>query len=293
MIVLVGFVVVIACVMGGYMLHGGVASVLLQWSEFLIIGGAAVGSLLVATPVRVLKKVGAGLGTVLKGDRYNKTEYLGLLKTLYQIFAQARKEGLISLEDHVEKPGESSIFTRNSFLMSHPFALDYLCDSLRMLITGGVSWHDLESLMEADSETLHAESEAAPGVVQKMGDALPGLGIVAAVLGIVITMQGIDGPPEEIGEKVAAALVGTFLGILLSYGFMQPIASHLELLNLSESRYLECIRAGLVAFAKGSPPSLSVEFARRVIYSDLRPSFQEMDAAVRASKSDGQEEKAA
>jgi chemotaxis protein MotA len=155
---------------------------------------------------------------------------------------------------------------------------------MKVMIAGGVPPHDLEALLDSDLETHHAESSAAPSLIQKLGDALPGLGIVAAVLGIIITMQAINGPPEEVGQKVAAALVGTFLGVLMSYGFMQPIATHLDLLQQSEARYLECIKAGIIAYAKGNAPIMAVEFSRRVIFSDLRPTFEEMEQAVKGLK---------
>lgn len=282
MFVLIGIAIVIVGVLGGYLLHGGPLGVLLQWSEFMIIGGAAVGSLLVGTPPRVLKQIASGVSSLLKGERYTREEYLNLLKTLYELFHLATREGLINIEQHIEKPEQSAIFRKNPFFLNDHHSLRYLCDTMKVMIGGGVPPHDLEALLDADLETHHAEGSSAPSLIQKLGDALPGLGIVAAVLGIVITMQAINGPPEEIGQKVAAALVGTFLGVLLSYGFMQPIATHLELLHQSGARYLECIKAGVVAYAKGNAPIMAVEFARRVIFSDLRPSFEEMEQAVKA-----------
>ena len=255
--------------------------VLIQPVEFLIIFGAAIGSLMVMSPPAVLKGIiGSALG-VLKGDPYGKEQYVNVLKTLFDLFNVAKRDGLIALEPHVMEPEKSSIFTKNDFLLKHHHALDYLCDTMKLLLGGGVPPYDVEALLEADIDTHHAESANAPMIVQKIGDALPGLGIVAAVLGIVITMQAISGPPEEVGEKVAVALVGTFLGILLSYGFVQPLATHMELLQASETRFLECIKAGVVAYAKGNAPIIVVEFARRVIYSNVRPTFAEVEDAVR------------
>ena len=284
MFVIIGIAVVLGGVLGGFVLHGGPLLVLLQWSEFLIIGGAAIGSLLVSTPLPVLKRMVGSIGGLLKGDRYTKAEYLNLLKTQFELFNLAKREGLINIESHVTEPEKSAIFKKNDFLMHHHHALNYLCDTMKLLLGGGVPPHDIESLLEADIDTHHAESASSPSLIQKLGDALPGLGIVAAVLGIVVTMQAIDGPPAEIGEKVAAALVGTFLGILLSYGFFQPMATHIELLNLSESRYYECIKAGVVAYAKGNAPIVVVEFARRVIFNDVRPTFDELEKAVKTVK---------
>ncbi|HUI09970.1 MAG TPA: flagellar motor stator protein MotA [Bacteroidota bacterium] len=284
MFVIIGIAVVLAGVLGGFMLHGGPLQVLLQWSEFLIIGGAGVGSLLVGTPLAVLKDLLGGMGTILKGDPYGRDEYVNLLKTMYELFNLAKRDGLISIESHITAPEKSPIFTKNPFLLKQHHALDYLCDTMKLILGGGVPAYDLEALLDADIETMHEEERAVPTLIQKLGDALPGLGIVAAVLGIVITMQAIDGPPAEIGEKVAAALVGTFLGILMSYGFIQPLSSHLELLNERSSRYLVCIKAGVTAYAKGNAPVVVVEFARRVIFSAIRPSFDEVEKAVKSVK---------
>jgi chemotaxis protein MotA len=285
MFVIIGAAVVIIGVIGGFMIEGGPIMVLVQPVEFMIILGAAIGSLMVMSPLAVLKGIiGTSLG-VLKGDPYSKEQYINVLKTLFELFNVAKRDGLIALEPHVMDPETSSIFTKNEFLLKHHHALYYLCDTMKLLLGGGVPPYDVEALLDADIDTHHAESSNAPMIVQKIGDALPGLGIVAAVLGIVITMQAISGPPEVIGHKVAVALVGTFLGILLSYGFVQPLATHMELLQASESRFLECIKAGVVAYAKGNAPIIVVEFARRVIYSSVRPTFAEVEDAVRGKKS--------
>ena len=284
MFVIIGIAIVVGGVLGGFVLHGGPLLVLLQWSEFLIIGGAAIGSVLVSTPLPVLKRLLGSLGGVLKGDPYTKEEYILLLKTEYELFNLAKREGLITIESHIMQPEKSSIFSKNPFLLKHHHALSYFCDTMKLLLGGGIPPYDIEALMDADMETHHSETAAAPGLIQKLGDSLPGLGIVAAVLGIVITMGAINGPPEVIGEKVGAALVGTFLGVLLSYGFIQPIATNLELLLQSEARYFECIKAGVVSYAKGTAPTVVVEFARRVIYSNVRPSFEEVEKAVKVVK---------
>ena len=284
MFVIIGIAIVLLGVLGGFALNGGPLGVLLQWGEFLIIGAASIGSLLVGTPVPVLKRLIGSMGTILKGDPYGKEEYIGLLKTMYELFNVAKRDGLISIEAHITTPEKSAIFTKNPFLLKQHHALDYLCDTMKLILGGGVPAFDLEALLEADIDTHHDEEAAVPTLIQSLGDALPGLGIVAAVLGIVITMQAIDGPPAEVGEKVAAALVGTFLGILLSYGFIQPLAAHLGLLNQRSSRYFECIKAGVVAYAKGNAPVVVVEFARRVIYPGIRPSFDEVEKAVKSVK---------
>jgi chemotaxis protein MotA len=284
MFVIIGAAVVLIGVVGGYLIEGGPLMILFQPVEFLIIGGAAIGSLLVMSPFAVLKGIiGSTLG-VLKGDPYTKEQYINLLKTMFELFNSAKRDGLIAVEPHVMEPEKSAIFSKNEFLLKQHHALDFFCDTMKLLLGGGVPPYDIEAMLDSDIDAHHAESASAPMLVQKIGDALPGLGIVAAVLGIILTMQAITGPPEEVGMKVAIALVGTFVGILLSYGFVQPLSTHIELLQASEARYYECMKAGIVAYAKGNAPIIVVEFARRVIYSNVRPSFAEVEAAVRGTK---------
>ncbi len=285
MFVLIGIAVVIIGVVGGFLLEGGPILVLMQWVEFLIIGGAGIGSLLVGTPLPVLKQMVAKLPRIFRGTHVGKEEYINLLKTMFELFSIAQRDGLINIEQHIEDPAKSPVFSKNPFLLKNDHALHFFTDTMKLLLGGGVPPHDLEALLDADLESHHAENANPPMLIQKLGDALPGLGIVAAVLGIVITMQAIDGPPEEVGHKVAAALVGTFLGVLLSYGFVQPIATHLEILTQFDARYLECIKAGVVAYAKGNSPIVVVEFARRSIYSQDRPNFTEVEKAVREARS--------
>jgi chemotaxis protein MotA len=284
MFVLIGMVVVLVCVIGGFMMHEGPLAVLIQPNEVLIIVGAALGSVLVATPLPKVKLIVSGLMKVIKGDPYSKKEYTNLLKTIFALFNTAKINGLMSLEPHIEKPAGSAIFQKNPFLAKDHHALAFLCDSLRLMLSGGVPPHDLESLLESDIETHHSSSAGIIGIVQKTADSLPGLGIVAAVLGIIVTMGKINGPPEEIGFSVAAALVGTFMGILICYGFIGPLATHMEHLAQSEAHFLECIKAGVSAYAKGTPPVLVVEFARRVIDEGVRPSFAEVEQAVKEVK---------
>ncbi len=281
MFVIIGIAIVLISVLGGFFMEGGPAGVLFQWAEFLIIVGASVGALLISTPQKIMKKIIAHLFNTLKGDPYSKDRYIELLKTLYEFFQIAQRDGLISIEQHVEKPHESTIFRKNPFLLSQSHALEFFTDTMKMLLNGSLPAYEVELLMDTDLETHHAESNKSPTILQRIGDSLPGLGIVAAVLGIVITMQAINGPPEEIGHKVAAALVGTFTGILLSYGFVQPLAGIIEQLNDAEARYLQCIKAGVLAFAKGTPPILAIEYARRSIYTYDRPSFEETERTCR------------
>jgi chemotaxis protein MotA len=284
MFVIIGAAVVLVGVIGGFLIEGGPVGVLIQPTEFMIIGGAAIGSLLVMSPFATLKKVIGSTLSILKGDPFTKEQYINLLKTMFELFNAAKRDGLIAVEPHVMEPEKSAIFTKNEFLLNQHHALDFFCDTMKLLLGGGVPPYDVEAMLDSDIDSHHSEGASAPMLVQKLGDALPGLGIVAAVLGIVITMQAISGPPEEIGEKVAVALVGTFLGILLSYGFIQPLSTHIELLQASEARFYECMKAGIVAYAKGNAPIIVVEFARRVIYSNVRPSFSEVEEAVRGAK---------
>ena len=285
MFVIIGIVVVIVGVIGGFLMAGGPLLVLLQIPEFIVIGAAAIGSLLIGTPMRIIKGLGGKFALLLKGDLYTKKEYLNLLKTLFELFHVATRDGLINVEQHVENPEKSTIFTKNKFLLEKHHAIYYLCDTLKLMLSGGVPAQDIEILLDADSDTHHEENAGYPATFSKVGDALPGLGIVAAVLGIIVTMQAIGGPPEEVGHHVAAALVGTFLGVLMSYGFVGPFATSLEFLNQSEARYITCIKSGIVAYAKGNPPVMAVEFARRVIYSDVRPTFRETEEACKQAKS--------
>jgi chemotaxis protein MotA len=282
--VIIGCAVVIGSVIGGFILEGGPFLVLMQVVEFMIIGGAAVGALLISAPAKLLSKVMQRLIATLKGAQVTKDFYLGLLKLLYELFQIIRKDGLIALESHIERPGESPVFKKYPQYLSNRQIMTFVTDTLRLLVMGGISAHEVEALLDLDIE-VQREDGTKPGMIlQKIGDSMPGLGIVAAVLGIVITMQAISGPPEEIGHKVAAALVGTFLGIFLSYGFLQPLATNIDLANEDESRVFEVIKSGIITTAKGYNPIIAVEFARRVIPDDNRPTFQEMEKFVKGMK---------
>jgi chemotaxis protein MotA len=278
-------VVVLASVLGGFMEAGGPLGVLIQPADFIVIGGAALGSMLVATSPKVLKQMLGQLAGITKSGPTSK-DFLDLLLMLYELLNLTRREGLLALEGHVEKPEESEILKKYpSFLRNH-HAVAFMCDTLRLILTDpDIQAHDLDALMDTDLETHHHEVLKPAQVLQTVGDSLPGLGIVAAVLGIIITMGAIDGPPAEIGEKVGAALVGTFLGILLCYGFLGPLSQNLAAKADVEGRYYLALKQVLLAFHKGCAPAVSVEFARRTIYSDVRPSFSQLDEAFRAAKS--------
>jgi len=284
MLAIAGFLVVILSVLGGYLLEGGSFLVLMQWVEFIIIGGAAGGALLISAPPKLLKKILNRALLVFKKNGTTKETYLGLLKMMYELFVLSQKEGLLALESHIEHPADSALFKKYpEFLLQHHL-LAFFTDTVRLVLMGSVSPHEIETLMDTDIETQQQQGSKPGMILQKIGDSMPGLGIVAAVLGIVITMQAIGGPAEEVGRKVAAALVGTFLGVLISYGFVQPLATSLDLMHEEEARTLEVMKAALVAFSKGFNPMVAVEFGRRSIFEDSRPTFQEMEQGLKGPK---------
>ncbi len=283
---IIGFVVVLGAIAGGYLMEHGKLGVLMQPAELIIIGGAALGTLLIANPLPVVIKIFQGALGVLKGSPYTKTFYLDTLKMLNALFMHARKNGMMQLEEDVENPEKSKVFSQYPKFLANHHAVHFICDTLRMAISGGVPPFELDQMMEMDMEVHHHEAGIPIAALSTVADALPGLGIVAAVLGVVITMGSLGGPPEEIGHKVAAALVGTFLGILLCYGFLGPLASNLTKMSDAEGEYLQCLRQGVMAFLKGSAPVLAVEFARRSIPSEARPTFKEYEEAARGAKAD-------
>ncbi len=280
MLLIVGALVVIASVGGGYLFEGGKFAVLNQPAEFLIIGGAGLGSLLIANPPSTVKAVFAQCLSLFRG-RTGRDAYIELLSMLFQVFKLSQQGGIMALESHFETPETSAVLSKFPGFLRRRGAVDFLGDSVKVMIVGGISPHDLETLMDEDLEVRRRHSGHPAETLTRMADALPGLGIVAAVLGVVITMGAIDGPAAEIGHKVGGALVGTFLGILLSYGFVQPLATRLEQRIEEEHHYELCIKAGLVAVYKGQPPAIAVEFARRVLPEDLRPSFEETERFCR------------
>lgn len=280
MFVIIGIVVVFGSVIGGYMLHGDLA-VLWQPGEFIIIGGAALGAFLISNPLPVVKKTIAGVLGALKGASVSKAKYIELLQMLYELFQFAKREGIIALEPHVESPESSSIFSKYPGFLANHHAVEFLSDTLKILLSGGVPAHDLEELMDMDLEAHHEEEAIPPGAVQTTADAFPGLGIVAAVLGIIVTMGAINEGAEAVGAKVAGALVGTFLGVLMSYGLIGPIASNMGYNSNKEARYLFAIKAGLLSFAKGAPASVAIEYARRSIDPEHRPTFKETEDAMK------------
>jgi chemotaxis protein MotA len=280
MLTIIGLVVVIVSVLGGFVLAGGNPAALLQPSEIIVILGTALGTIFASTPMPVLKNTGMKLAALLKPSPFSKKLYLESLRLLYELFQTARKDGLVAIESHIEKPRESSLFKKYPAVLGEHHAVEFLCDSLRLVLVGSVPAHDLEGLMDSEIDVHHENESKTAGVLQKVADALPGIGIVAAVLGIVVTMGAIAGPIEVIGEKVGAALTGTLIGVLCAYGFVGPLSTGLEHLNSAEGRYYSFLKSAIVAFAKGFSPIVATEFARRSIFSEDRPSFAEMESAV-------------
>jgi chemotaxis protein MotA len=269
--------VVFGSIITGFLMEKGHILVLLQPAELLIIAGAASGTLLAANPLHIIKDIANGLAGILKGSPYNKARYLKTLKMMYQFLNKVRKEGLLSVEMDVEKPEESIIFKNYPEFLADHSTRDFVCDTLRMAITGGVEPFDMDQMMELDMEVHDHEATQPVNSLTTVADALPGLGIVAAVLGVVITMGALGGPQEEIGRKVAAALVGTFLGILLCYGVVGPLSANMAKTAEAQNEYLHVLRVLILSFLKGSAPMIAIEMGRRAIPAYVRPNFDEME----------------
>ncbi len=256
MFIIVGIVFVLLCVAGGFAMMKGPFGALFQPSELVVIGGSL----------------------------YNKAVYTDVLRMQYDIFVNAKKNGLLSLEEDVNNPHSSALFTKYTSFVHNHHAVDFFCDAMKMLVNGACSPEELEMMLDTELETHHEEAAISPAILTRASESLPGLGIVAAVLGIVVTMQHLDGPPEELGHHVGAALVGTFLGLLFSYGMITPIAANLENLGKDEGKYYNCLKTGIVAFAFGAAPSTAVEFARKTIYSFDRPTTEELEPLLKEIK---------
>ncbi|MCX6627226.1 MAG: flagellar motor stator protein MotA [Candidatus Solibacter sp.] len=278
---IIGLVICLGAIAAGYIMEHGNFRVLMQPAELVIIFGAALGTLVIANPPPTLIKIGKGLAGVFSGSKCTKALYLESLKMLYELFALSRKAGMAKLEEEVDNPSKGVVFTKYKKFAQNHHALQFLCDTLRMVVTGGVDPMEIDTMMEIDLEVHHRESAKPVAALNTMADALPGLGIVACVLGVVLTMGALGGPKEAIGEKVAAALVGTFLGILLCYGVFGPLALAMGKNAEAESEFLGFLRMAAIGFIKNLSPIMAVELARRAIPNDVRPTFQEMEASCR------------
>jgi chemotaxis protein MotA len=281
MFVIIGILVVFGAVVGGYLMEHGNLRVLLQPAELLIIGGAGVGTVLVANPLHIWKKIVGGIGGAFGGSKFSKARYIESLKMLHDLLNKARKEGLVALEGDIEEPDKSPILSKYPAFLKDHHVRDFVCDTMRMAVTGGIEPFDVDQMMEVDMDVHHHGATQPIAALSTMADSLPGLGIVGAVLGVVITMGALGGPPEEIGHKVAAALVGTFLGILLCYGLVGPLAANMAKSADEEHAYYHTLRVLMLAFLKGISPIMAVEIARRAIPGHVRPSFQEVEQACR------------
>jgi chemotaxis protein MotA len=281
MFVIIGIVVVIGAILGGYLMEHGNLKVLIQPAELIIIGGAALGTVLIANPLHILKKIIGGITGAFGGSKFGKPRYMESLKMLFELFSRARKEGLMALEADSDNPEQSTVFSKYPAFLKDHHVLNFVCDTVRMAAGGGIEPFDVDQMMELDMEVHHHGEGLPVSALSTMADSLPGLGIVAAVLGVVITMGALGGPPEEIGHKVAAALVGTFLGILLCYGFIGPLAANMAKNTDEEHAFYHVLRVVIVSFIKGSPPSVAVEFGRRAIPGHVRPSFQELEKFIK------------
>jgi chemotaxis protein MotA len=277
MLVIVGVIVVIGAVLGGFTMAGGHFGSLIHPSEFVTIGGAALGGLIVGTPKKVLIDLMKGLLACAKGAPYNKDVHEDAFKCLYDLLRLARRDGMLALEPHISNPHESSIFNKYPKIAHDHHLLNFICGGMGPLVDATVKPEQIAELLETELAIMHEEHHAPMHALTKVADALPGFGIVAAVLGIVITMGHIDGPPAEIGHKVGAALVGTFLGILLSYGFAAPLATRMEFLGIAENAFFKVIAAVIVGFANNLPPKVALEMARRSVGTEFRPEREELD----------------
>lgn len=278
---IIGILVVFGAVVGGYLMEKGNMRVLLQPAELLIIGGAAAGTVLVANPPQVLKRLAKGIGGAFGGSRFTRQRYLDSLKMLYDLFNRSRREGLTAIEADIEEPDKSKIFGAYPAIMKDHHVRDFICDTLRTASTGAVDPFDIDQMMELDMEVHHHGASQPVTALSAVADSLPGLGIVAAVLGVVITMGALGGPPEEIGHKVAAALVGTFLGVLLCYGLVGPLASNMSKIADEEKAYYHVLRVAMISFIKGISPIVAVEMGRRAAPGHVRPGFQELEKLCR------------
>nr|WP_315466351.1 flagellar motor stator protein MotA [uncultured Rhodoferax sp.] len=283
MFVIVGWLVCLGCVFGVYAMHGGNMGVILKALPFemLTIGGATIGAFIANNQMKVIKKTMAGLGACFKGSKYTKARYMELLALLFDILQKARKEGLMAIEKDVEEPEQSEIFKKYPTVGGDHHVVEFITDYLRMMVSGNLNAHEIESIMDSEIETHHHEEHSAVAAIQRIAGGLPAFGIVAAVLGVVNTMGSVGQPPAVLGGMIGSALVGTFLGILLAYAFAEPLAGLLEQKVEEGSKEFQCIKTVLLASMQGYNPSTAVEFGRKVLYSTERPTFGELEAHVK------------
>ncbi len=284
MFVIIGYIVVVGSVLGGFALAGGHMGALMQPLELLMIGGAALGAFIIANPGKVLKATMGALPSLLKGSKYSKARYMNLMAMLYDVLSKARKEGLMSIERDVEEPDQSPVFSKYPEISGDHHIMEFITDYLRMMVSGNLNALEIENLMDNEIDTHHHEALVPSHAIQNLADGLPAFGIVAAVMGVVHTMGSVGQPPAVLGEMIAHALVGTFLGILLAYGFVGPLAKLIEQKVDESSKELQCIKVTLLASMQGYAPAVCVEFGRKVLYSTERPTFAELEGHVKQKK---------
>jgi chemotaxis protein MotA len=284
MLPILGYLIVIGAVFGGFAIGGGHLATLWQPVELIIIGGAALGAFFVGNSGKAIKSTFKALPKAFRGSRHTKALYMELMALLYEVLAKVRKEGLMSIESDVENPKGSPLFSKYPKVLADHHAIEFLTDYLRLMVGGNLNAFEIENLMDNEIETHHKEGELPAHVISKLGDGLPAFGIVAAVMGVVHTMGSVGIPPAELGKLIAAALVGTFVGILLAYGFVGPLASAIEQKLQEESKMFDCVKVTLLASLNGYAPALAVEFGRKVLYSTERPSFIELENHVKGRK---------
>lgn len=287
MFAIIGLVIVMGAVIGGYLLEGGNLHVLWQPVELLIILGSGVGSLLVGSPMKVNVAIGKNLMIIFTGKPKTKADYVDILLVIFDLLSLARREGVIALEAHVNKPESSTIFTNRPSVLKNHHVLDFICDNFKAYTAASMEPHEFEALMDTDIDSHHEDAHQAPTNLNRMADAFPALGIVAAVMGVVLTMGKLSEPPEVLGHSIGAALVGTFLGVLLSYGIAGPLAAIMDTMVKETSIQLQVVKAAMNAFAMGWPPAMSLESARRAIPAHDRPGFDELEQLLRESKKSG------
>ncbi|MEW6766360.1 MAG: flagellar motor stator protein MotA [Pseudomonadota bacterium] len=284
MFTIIGWVIVIGVIIGGYIMAGGHVAILMQPIEVLIIFGAAAGATLAGNTMTDLKAFGSGIGAAFKGSAYTKQKYMETLGLMFNLFAKARKDGLMSVEGDIEEPENSETFKKAPLVAKDHHATDFIADYMRLMISSSLDVHQIDNLMDVEIETHHHEASVPGSMMSKLADALPAFGIVAAVLGVVHTMESVSLPPAELGKLIAAALVGTFLGILAAYGFFAPLANVMTKQGEEGTVYFNCLKATLIAFMNGYPPQVAVEFGRKTLPSHLRPGFRELEEFIKSNK---------
>ncbi len=281
---IIGILLVLGCVAGGFVLSNGNLVALWHPNEILIIGGAAFGAFVISNPGSVIKASFSESMGILKGSKYSKKKYLELLSLMFDVFATVRKDGMMAIEEHIDEPESSALFSKYPGILKNHHAIEFICDYFRIIVGGNMNPFEIENLMDIELETHHHEAEKPATAITRVSDGLPGFGIVAAVLGIVITMNSLDQPAEVIGQQVGAALVGTFLGILLAYGFVGPVATAIEGRVEEEGKFFECIKVCILATLNGYSPQVAVEFGRKALPGKVRPSFSELEEHLKEMK---------